>query len=151
MTKTKAFVSIFVIFAAELILGIIDYPIINSAHEFVLILLFFTLRTEFLAVGAGILLKKFVGKSGWTILFCGIGTIAALAVTLLCFSNGGTMFLLEFFFLMITAPIAALYYLFTYIFLTKPDRKALFIGVTAFVTIVLTIISISFSFLIAQL
>ena len=96
-------------------------------------------------------IKVIVGKAGWTVLFCGTGTIAALAAELFCFSEGGMVFLLEIFFLMITAPIAALYYLFTYIFLTGPKNKILFFCVTAFITVVLTVIYFGSSLLIAAL
>lgn len=65
--------------------------------------------------------------------------------------NYGTILLIEIFFLMVTAPIAALYYLFTYIFITKPKNEVLFICVASFVMIVLTIIFFSLSLMLSSI
>ena len=149
MTKTKAFVSISAVFVMQLIFGLIDEPIITSCHELAPRILYLMLRTEIFAVAAGILLKLFVGKAGWAVLFCSVGTIAALAAGMLF--NYGTILLIEIFFLMVTAPIAALYYLFTYIFITKPKNEVLFICVASIVTVVLTIIFFSLSLMLSSI
>lgn len=139
MTKSKALVSIFAVFAVQILWGIIDYITISSG-SYLTMTLYFILRTEIFAIGAGILLKIFVGKAGWVLLFCVAGTLAALAAELFCFTNGGIMFTTEILLLSFTAPIAALYYLFTHIVIVKPKNKVLFICVTTFVTVVITAI-----------
>ena len=65
--------------------------------------------------------------------------------------NYGTILLIEIFFMMVTAPIAALYYLFTYIFITKSKNEVLFICVASVVTIVLTIIFFSLSLMLSSI